>query len=255
MLIPDPRHASPDVKQRIAVAFASLRNRPIGKLVDVDGTKLTPTGELAELDRQALDDAVLELLGVTNPADRKTLRDELYREIAALYRSIRTAEKRMQEFRGQAARSGTVTPRAIAQEIWDSLDPKPVYQTLQERVAGEHTEIIDLPRAKAIISNSLFNPNSLEIAGKYIELGSMERVRFAKALSDLGVSGKVSIPTSPKVCANALSIHQAKEIEIQTAFAEKAAEYTSDEKRQQIIIKELWRVSRTKDAPTEIGQE
>lgn len=242
MLVPDPRKASPELQKRIGNAFASLRKRPIGKLVDVDSTQMGPTGDLAEPDRQALDDAVLELLGVSSPTERLALRNELYREITVLYRSIRTAEKRMQEFRGQSARAGTLTPRAIAEEIWGSLDPKPASQTLQGRVASEPAETIDLPKAKALISNSLFNPNSLEIAGKYIALGSMERARFAKALSDMGISGKVPIPISPQVCADALALHQSEMDTAQALFAEKAAEYSGDDKRQQTIIKELWRL-------------
>lgn len=61
MLVPDPRGASPDVQARLLAAFAQMKARQTGALVDVDGSGAEPSGELATADRQALDDATLEL--------------------------------------------------------------------------------------------------------------------------------------------------------------------------------------------------
>ena len=242
MLIPDPRKATPEVARKITAAFASLRARPIGKLVDVDGRGAEPSGELAHTDRQALDDAVLELLGVSDPAKRAALRAELYREITTLYRTIRTAEKRMQEHRGASARAGTVTPRAIAEEIWESLYPQPVRRTLLERIIGKPADLVTLPKGRAVSSNTLFNPDSLAFGVKFVAFDSREQAGFAKALSDSGITGNVPIPRSPADCAAVLAAHDAEQSAIETSFAEKAAEYSSDDKRQQTIIRELWRL-------------
>jgi len=70
MLVPDPRNASESATTRLLAAFEQMKTRTIGALVDVDGHGLEPSGELAYGDRQELDDATLELLGVADPAIR-----------------------------------------------------------------------------------------------------------------------------------------------------------------------------------------
>ena len=70
MLVPDPRGASEAAKARLIAAFEEMKTREVGHLVEVDGTGDEPSGELARLDRQALDDATLELLGLTDAAAR-----------------------------------------------------------------------------------------------------------------------------------------------------------------------------------------
>ncbi|MGB8644715.1 MAG: N-6 DNA methylase, partial [Anaerolineae bacterium] len=64
MLVPDVRKADRESAKRLRKAFASMRRRDTGKLVDVDGSGDEWSGELAMADRQELDDAVLELLGI-----------------------------------------------------------------------------------------------------------------------------------------------------------------------------------------------
>lgn len=80
------------------------------------------TGELAMPDRQQLDDAVLELLGISDIEERRRLLIQLYTEITALYRGIRYAEKESQRHRKQQPRRKTLTPAALAREIWDEAN-------------------------------------------------------------------------------------------------------------------------------------
>jgi len=243
MLVPDPRLASPDVQKRLTDALASLRKRKINHLVDVDGTGDAPSGDLTNADRQQLDDAVLELLGVADPKERQTLRAQLYREVTALFRSIRAAEKRMQAFRNQSARRGKITPRTLAQEIWDTYEVKPQLRTLQEWAQGHEAETITLPRAKALVVDSLFNPKSLSVAGTFIPLEHLDRARFAKALSDSGVSGAVHIPRNAEVCARALNEHEEQQKQLADEFSELAEQRTANEKTAQSIVRELWRLA------------
>lgn len=241
MLVPDPRRASPEVQRRLTNALASMRRRSIGHLVAIDSTGVEPTGDLAMADRQALDDAVLELLGVADAEERKQLRAELYLEMTRLYRSIRASEKRMQGFKSQSVRKGRVTPHSIAGEIWDSFKEKPVYCALLELAAKSDYETIDLPKGKARAVNNLLNQHSLFVNGEYIALGSIERVEFAKALSDGRCSGPVPIPHESTVCRDLLTELKHQEYALQTQFAEKAEDYTADEAMQKRVVSELWR--------------
>lgn len=249
MLVPDPRLASESVRSRLVAALDSMRQREIGHLVAVDGEGDEPSGDLAMPDRQELDDAVLELLGIGDPGERAALRAELYAEITKMYRAIRTAEKKMQGFRSESARRGRVTPKSLAGEIWESLEKKPTLRTLSDFAAEDEAEEIELPDGKSAAVNDLWNHNSLHIAGKHIPLGHPERLTFTKALSDSGAHGPVRIPLDPEDCKRALQAYEEYRGLVEGQFAALAGELTADEQMQARIVRELWRLLRNQDAP------
>jgi len=241
MLVPDPRRATGALRAKLERALDSLRNRHIGHLVAVDAEGEAPGGELEMADRQDLDDAVLEMLGVPDPAERTALRAELYTEITAMYRSIRAAEKRMQKFRSETTRRGRPTPHSIANEIWETLEEKPTAKTPLDFVTPGEGEIVNLPEGQAQIANDLFQRNSIYIQGRYIELGDTRRAEFAKALADCGISGAVAIPTSPELCDDALRRYEEHNNQTDERLAEMASQYTSDETIQARVVRELRR--------------
>lgn len=80
------------------------------------------TGELAMLDRQKLDDAVLEMLGIVDASERRALLVQLYTEVTEMYRDIRKAEKQSQKMRRAHPRRKRPTPQKLAQEIWSRFN-------------------------------------------------------------------------------------------------------------------------------------
>jgi hypothetical protein len=173
-----------------------MSNRQALPLVDVDSVANGPTGELALEDRQELDDAVLELLGIKSKKERLALRTELYEEITALYRKIREAERLMQHHRSATSRSGRPTAHSIAEEIWNELETPIVYKTpldfISPTVQCEH---IDLPHGRAkIIRQHLFQADGVQIGGSLFELHHPYRCEFVKELSELGLTGEVRVP-------------------------------------------------------------
>ena len=242
LLIPDPRRATPAVQRKLTAALASMQKRSIGHLVAVDSSENElPTGDLAQADRQALDDAVLELLGIADSDERAALRAELYAEITALYRSIRAAEKRMNKFKARTNNRGKVTAHSIAAEIWETLEAKPRLQSLPDYAAGYASETITLPPGKARVVNNLLNAHSLFVNGEHIALETPERVQYAKTLSELRLFGLVTVPNSPEVCKTALQKYHEEQRRLEEQFDETAAEYTADEALQKKIVAELWR--------------
>ena len=241
MLVPDVRRATKRVRQRLENALDSLRKRQTGHLVAVDSRDEGLTGELAMKDRQELDDAVLELLGVRRSAEREALRAELYAEMTKLYRSIRETERKMQKFRVAAARRGRPTPHSIADEIWDNLETKPQTKTPLDFAPLEDAETIDLPAGKAQVVDDLLHPRSLFVGGRYISLKRIARARFAKALSDCGIIGSVRIPNDSEVCEVAFQQYEEHVQQFTDEFTRLAAAYTADEAMQQRVVRELWR--------------
>jgi len=245
MLVPDPRMASESVKARLASALDSMAQREIGHLVAVDATGDELSGDLAMEDRQQLDNAVLEMIGVADPTERQTLLNELYAEITRLYRAIRIAEKKMQAFRSQTARRGKITPRSIAGEIWEALEHKPYYRTVRDFAVTDDTEEIDLPEGKAaVVDANLWNPAGIKIGRHFLPLEHILRARYVKSLADDGIHGLVDIPNDPAVCSMALNNYAGYKADMDEQFVELAADHTSDEQMQQKVVKELWRLSR-----------
>jgi hypothetical protein len=220
-----------------------MRKRLALHLVDVDGAGEEWSGELALSDRQELDDAVLELLGISDANERQALRAELYAEMTKLYREIRATEKKMQKFRALTARHGRPSPQSLADEIWEAFEEKPTAKALHDFVpASAKTESVLLPPGKAtLLTNDMFNPNSLRIGSQHIPFGTPERAEYALQVSEDGISGKVEIPLDPVICQTALRDHRAHRDKLNELFASTAAAFTADEQMQERIVRELWR--------------
>lgn len=243
MLVPNPAVATPVVAKRLRTALSAMSKRETLPLVDVDAIDEEWSGELAMADRQELDDAVLELLGVAGASERKQLRDELYREMTRLYREIRATEKKMQRFRTASARRGRPTPQSLAEEIWESFNEKPQAKPLATFVSAKaKTETVTLPTGKAkAVFTDMFNPNSLQMGQTFIALGSPERVKFALTLVESGLSGAVAVPVEPRLCAKALSEYEEHLATLDEIFTNAAAGFTADEQLQTRVVKELWK--------------
>jgi type I restriction-modification system DNA methylase subunit len=244
MLIPNPTHANAKVKKKLLKALESMRNRTTGHLVDVDLTdKENWTGELALEDRQQLDDAVLELLGISDADERFALRNELYTEITKLYRQIRVAEKKMQRHRSETARKGKQTAHSIAEEVWEELSEKPSFITPLNFIPSRtKTETITIPVGRAkIVKGHMFDPDGVQIGETFIPLGSPERSELVKALCSLELTGPVSIPVNNDVCEKALISYRFEVERLTDEFLSLASAYTADENMQQKVVNELWK--------------
>lgn len=244
MLVPNPENASEKIRRKLEEALESMLKRDSLALIDVDSTSVDWTGELALADRHKLDDAVLELLGISDKKERESLRAELYEEVTKLYRQLRVAERIMQRHRSANARQGRATAQSIAAEIWDSLDTPPDYRTPLDFIPPRaRTETFDLPaegRAR-IIRGNMFQPDSVQIGDTIIELGDSVRCEFVKHLSQIGINGSVRVPTHPEHCLNAQRNYQTYADETNAEFQRLAAAYTSEEPMQERVVKELWR--------------
>lgn len=248
MVIPNPQVASKEISKKIISAFDLMRRRKALPMIDVDSTdEENWTGELALADRQALDDSVLELIGIADAEERKELRDELYREITKLYRQIRVAEKTMQKFRSASARKGKQTAHSIADEIWTELTPQPTALTPLKFVPDKtKTEKINLPLGRArVVTQGLLGTSDLQVGDKFIPLGSVERSNFVKTLSDLALYGELEIPFSPEICQNALRHYEKEFGQLNDLFYSEAATFTADENLKEKVVKELWKKLRS----------
>ena len=118
--------------KRVAAAFEKLKKRPAfqflserrfrqmayrrkGREADLD--QLSDLCELDLPDRRELDDAVLEMLGVADPARRQALLDELYAYLRQFFEWTRQKEEKAIRNKLTSRRKVKVNPAAVAGQI------------------------------------------------------------------------------------------------------------------------------------------
>jgi methylase of polypeptide subunit release factors len=90
------------------------------KLVELNA--LSDASELDQPDRYALDDAVLELLGVADKAERKRLRGALYDHLRAYFESVRAKEEEAIDNKRIAKKQTTLGADQIATDVVAEID-------------------------------------------------------------------------------------------------------------------------------------
>ncbi len=213
--VPDPRDVEKAVANRLHRAFKSICKRDSGRLVEeslmschsydlamkIAAGPIVRAQELRQADRRELDDAVFELLGVTDPAERHNYIERLYDATAEHFRAIRVTEIQKMEDRkkGSTAKS---TAKDQAQDAWNSLDladVTPLADWLQAKMNRKGTEISIPPERPVLLSTGTFNEDETVYFGKrkqqYVECESREQAELVARIGELGVTGPVRLPS------------------------------------------------------------
>lgn len=137
MPVPDWQAGSPQVGARIADAMRRLMARPVlgmlsprrlrRKTFEAQDRRgelamLSDESELTQADRRALDDAVLELLGITNPRERARLTDALHAHLAQHFKAVRVKEEEAIENKAKAARQGAIGADEIVVDVMAEIE-------------------------------------------------------------------------------------------------------------------------------------
>ena len=225
MEVPDPRGASEGVRNRLLDAFRSMTRRDVGRLVEeslmachsyqraleLAVRPLELSEELRQEDRQQLDDAVLELLGVEDSGERGELRDRLYRETASHFRAIRVTEIQKMEDRARGGqRRFTATEQAA--DAWDALDLTdlaPLAEWLRARASGSLKEIT-MPdeRPVHLATGSMFDHETVYFGRRrqeHVVCPSRGTAELVARIAELGVSGHHMLPADDRSALDLLN--------------------------------------------------
>jgi hypothetical protein len=219
--VPSVRGISSRLAAKISTAFVSMQNRNAGRLVEealmechtIEGARelaskpIALSEELRQSDRRALDDAVLEMIGVSNVTERKAILDELYLETALHYRQVRVVEIQKQIQRAGGGQR-KVTAEDIAVSIWDSLGPAEqgpaLINWLHQQDAALACVRIPDGKATALGRGHMFSASGVEFAqGKsrhHEEYAGPAQAALVAVLANLGIQGSVEVPTSETIC-------------------------------------------------------
>lgn len=237
MEIPDPRKASDAVAGRLIAALRRMAKRDIGRFVEeafmqchsyeraneLASRPIELPQELLQDDRRDLDDAVLELLGVTDATERARLRERLYEETAAHLRAIRVIEIQKQEDRASGGER-RLTAADQAADVWDALqtaDRVPLADWLRANAPSPIAEV-DLPEERPIYlaSGSMFDHETVYFGKnreRHLVLPSRAAAELAARVAELGLSGKQPLPVEDEAARELLDRINARH---QNALAE-----------------------------------
>jgi len=213
--VPDPRKAANKVAKRLIRALSQMQKRQVtgmieealmdchsyGRAMELASRPVVLARELQQPDRRELDDAVFELLGVSDAAERAALIDRLYEETALHFRAIRVTEIQKMEDRAKGGQSKFAVADHAA-DAWDALDLTdltPLAEWVKANAAGECEEIeIPSERPVHLPESDLFDSLAVYFGGKrhhHVVCNSHGQAELLARMAELGVTGSVQIPT------------------------------------------------------------
>jgi len=247
--VPDVRGVSKHMTRRILDAFAPMQRRPTQPLVEAEFMRchsvehakqlaqrpVRLSEELRQPDRRALDDAVLEMIGVADPKKRASLLDELYLETARHYRQVRIVEVQKQVQRAGGQRRPTA--EGIAGSIWDSFSEEERGPTLEKWLQSQAAEgaSVHIPdgTAEPLGKGHMFDPAGVDFRqGKTFHhetYANPEQAALVAALANLEIRGEVDLPTDQEACRELLRKLQKRLGEARSMFQDVTASRTGNE--------------------------
>ena len=119
--------------------------------------------ELQQPDRRDLDDAVFELLGVSDPDERDDLIGRLYEATARHFRDIRVVEIEKMEQRAKS-NNQRFNVHDLAADIWDAAeleDATPLAEWVAQQPESNSLAIIPEERPATLTDDVMFSPNTV----------------------------------------------------------------------------------------------
>ncbi|MDP3064671.1 MAG: hypothetical protein Q8O40_15930 [Chloroflexota bacterium] len=241
MLAPDVRGVPAELAARAVEAAEQMAKRVSRNLPD----------EFALADRQALDDAVLEILGVADPVERVALRTRIYAALSELYAATRARELIAQKDRLRSKRKGTLTASDMAEELWEQQSASLGLLQFPEDFLRRppRGEPFDLPPGPVEVGTAMMETGrglragTIRVGGPtgvVTDVGSVAQARYVAALALAGYSGPVLVPEDED-CESAVHEFDRYRGELAKRFSGLATERTRDVRRQRAIADALMR--------------
>lgn len=210
----DPRGVPDAVAKRLADALKRMCKRDVGHMVEeslkeahsyeramnIAAGPITLPDELTQPDRRELDDAVFELLGVTDAAERSALIDRLYEAVTLHFRDIRVTEIQKMEDRrkGDKAKFSTTDLAADAWDAIDLADITPLAEWIKANAKGDCEEIeIPSERPVHLDSGGMFDTQTVyfgKARRQHIVCASRGQAELIARIATLQVTGSVCLP-------------------------------------------------------------
>ena len=243
---------------RLADALKRMSRRDVGRLVEeqlmechsperarrLAAGPLLLSRELRQPDRRDLDDAVFQLLGVSDVHERDELIGRLYEATARHFRDIRVVE--IEKMEQRAKTNGTrFRVDDLAADIWDAAELKdamPLAEWVAQQPESDSLAILLDERPAALSKDVMFLPNTVYF-GKgrkgHIDCQSRGQAELVVRLANLGVQGQVKLPAGLGPCLKVLERVDRRIESARARFKELADSRTGDERVQDQLLEVL----------------
>ncbi len=260
MEVPNPQGVSAHLARRLTDALARMGTREVGRLVEeqlmdchtperarrLAAGPLLFSHELQQPDRRDLDDAVFELLGVSDPKERDELIDRLYEATARHFREIRVVEIQKMQQRAKSDNRRFSVHDLVA-DIWDAAeleDATPLAEWIGQLPESNSLAIIPEGRPAAVSSDVMFSPNTVyfgKARKSSIDCQSRGQAELVVRLANLGIAGEITLPRDFGPCIKLLERVNRRIESAARRFKELAESRTGDERVQQQLMELLER--------------
>lgn len=254
--VPDPRNVDEGVLEKLESALAEMQQREATELLEAFLRKCTTTEEvlkaeklplglpeeLEKEDRRQLDDAVFELLGVSNSKRRQGLVDRLYREMTLHTRAIRVVEVQKMEQRRHGVGTERISQLDLALDAWQHVEPEwqqPLSEWLAEN--APHAKIVSLPEGAVRLpdAGNFFEATTIYFGQKpavnYV-CASRAEAELLHAIAMQGLRGPVSVPVAEQGCVQLAIALENRLADARSQFEGLAAERAgTDELRERVV--------------------
>jgi hypothetical protein len=225
MRIPDPRKFAEAGKSEVVAALTAIRRAD--RLLPAPSS----TGEVVPL-RRTLDLAILRAMGESG-GDAAVLLDRIYASYARWRASVEAVEDQVQVNRRALVRRGgsrAQDPVAVAiQTVRDEIGSQ--YDVGLDQAVGEPEsfELVDAMPPSADLQDALLPQTVVKLreTAEPYELGSENRVEFARQLRDLGWPGQIPIPHSHTLAGSLAERVDEMRSAVETDAATRAAKYVA----------------------------
>lgn len=221
MPVPDWTAASQKVARKIVSVMDRLADRPVVGLLsqqrlrrksftergrEAELAALSDETELEQSDRRALDEAVLELLGVADRAERGRLLDRLYTFLRDYFERVRVKEEEAIDNKRRTAQAGTLGVEQIADDVmaeierdhptllrsYSDMNPGTAGDGIHIPAGGEATVVDDLASLGVRFAEGR--------SGRIVPARTREQAALVEAIARVGPRGRsLFVPSEPRV--------------------------------------------------------
>lgn len=229
MLVPDPRQATITHQQKVVKAFNKMKERIVlsflsekrlrrmsytekGKEAELSG--LSDETELTQSDRRELDNAVLEMLGISSAIERTKIMKLMYSYLADFFEWTRQKEEKAIQNKNQVKRRQGVRLSDIARELFEQIKENNGAILRSYDNFLDHSQPFDtyeVPKdGKPERLDNLFQQHAIEFLSKaqaslVVETRSEAQRELLLLVVQQGTRGFIRIPLDDVSCQNLYS--------------------------------------------------
>ncbi len=213
-------------------------------------SQISDESELTQADRQELDDAVLELLGVSSVRERKQLVDALHDHLAHYFEAVRAKEEEAIDNKAKSIRHGAIGADEVVADVMAEINeyhPTLLHDFTHFFMSPEGDGLLIPASGEPLVINDLVTLGVRFASGRGGELVktySREQAQLVVAIAAVGPRGRrLFVPRDPVVArlleSRLVELKREREITVERLVADRTADPDLQDKSIAAVIHRL----------------